>query len=76
MESWSQSKHPPTPFNQIEKSSWASTSTSEFSEEEIFSWFNRATVQYYKLWHMKNNQAIEKCTTALVLYKIIKKTGQ
>lgn len=29
--------HPP---NQTEKPSWASTSTSEFSEEEIFSWFN------------------------------------
>lgn len=55
MKSWSQSQHPPTPFNQIEKSSWASTSTSEFSEEEIFSWFNSNCTILQTLTHEKQS---------------------
>lgn len=54
------------------KPSWASTSTSEFSEKDIFSWFNSNCTILQTQTHEKQS-GNRKCTTALVLYKIIKK---
>lgn len=52
------------------KPSWASTSTSEFSEKDIFSWFNSNCTILQTQTHEKQS-GNRKCTTALVLYKII-----